>query len=64
MTSIRRKRVKPFSAKLIFVRKKKKLGNFIATLIFMLEREFFFFFFFFLSQLIELFHRTMKRNEK
>ena len=41
---------KPFTAKPIFGRKKSFLGNFIATLAFMLEMNlgsFFFFFFFF-----------------
>ena len=37
------------------------LGNFIVTLVFMLE-FFFFFFFFFFSQLIELFHRTIQKK--
>ena len=44
-------RLNPFSAKPIFSKKKKSfLRNFIATLVFMPEREilsFFFFFFFF-----------------
>ena len=46
----------PFSPKLIFVEKKKKkvvLRNFIATLVFMLERKILSNFFF--SQLIEIF---------
>ena len=60
--------INPFSAKPIFVRKKKKkgkkknLGNFRSTLIFMLERKILSSFFF--SQLIELFHRVMKKKSK
>ena len=55
--------INPFSTKPIFGRKKKKsiLGNFIATLVFMLETKNFKLFF---SQLIELFHRTMKKKKK
>ena len=50
-----------------FLAKKKKndFGNFIDTLIFYAEIDLevcFFFFFFFLSQLIERFHRTMKKG--
>ena len=58
----RNKELNPFSAKPIFGRKIQKsfLGNFIATLVFMLERKILSSFFFF-SQLIKLFHRTMKK---
>ena len=48
----------PFSAKLIFGRGRGgggELGNFIATLVLIL-------FFFFFCQLIELFHKTMKKK--
>ena len=54
--------VGPFSAKPIFGEKKKVLGgNFITTLVFMIERNLVVVFFF--SQMIGLFHRTMKKKK-
>ena len=52
--------INPFSTKLIIGRKKVLLGNFIATLVRMLERKTLSSFF---SQLMELFHRTIKKIE-
>ena len=50
----------PFSAKPKFSAEKINFGgNFRATLVFMLERKIYFFF---LSQLIERFHRIMKKR--
>ena len=54
--------INPFSGKPIFGREKKNLGNFLAILVFMLERKILSSFFFF-SQVIELFHRTMTKIE-
>ena len=50
----------PLTAMPIFSRK-KLLGNFIAPLVFMLERKILSHFFF--SQLIKLFHRTMEKKK-